>query len=232
MKNAAKYVLGFAMVIVALLWMLDILNLVNVTFLFKGWWTLFIIVPCSVALFTERDKAGPLVGIAVGVLLLLSVRDVINWDMFWKLLLACIVLVMGLAILFGNSIKNRMISEKERCDIEKIQREGRNIRVFTVSFGEKHLNMDGELFEGADVKVSFASFTLDLRNAIFQQDSVLRVDCNFAGMELLLPSNISVKVTANAAFGGIEDKRRVVLSENAPVLYIEGNCSFAGLDIL
>ena len=59
MKNAAKYVLGFAMVIVALLWMLDILNLVNVTFLFKGWWTLFIIVPCSVALFTERDKAGP-----------------------------------------------------------------------------------------------------------------------------------------------------------------------------
>ena len=60
MKNAAKYVLGFAMVIVALLWMLDILNLVNVTFLFKGWWTLFIIVPCSVALFTERDKAGPL----------------------------------------------------------------------------------------------------------------------------------------------------------------------------
>ena len=220
------------MVIVALLWMLDILNLVNVTFLFKGWWTLFIIVPCSVALFTERDKAGPLVGIAVGVMLLLSVRDVINWDMFWKLLLACIVLVMGLAILFGNSIKNRMISDKERCDIEKIQREGRNIRVFTVSFGEKHLNMDGELFEGADVKVSFASFTLDLRNAIFQQDSVLRVDCNFAGMELLLPSNVSVKVTANAAFGGIEDKRRVVLSENAPVLYIEGNCSFAGLDII
>ena len=220
------------MVIVALLWMLDILNLVNVTFLFKGWWTLFIIVPCSVALFTERDKAGPLVGIAVGVLLLLSVRDVINWDMFWKLLLACIVLVMGLAILFGNSIKNRMISDKERCDIEKIQREGRNIRVFTVSFGEKHLNMDGELFEGADVKVSFASFTLDLRTAIFHQDSVLRVDCNFAGMELLLPSNISVKVTANAAFGGIEDKRRVVLSENAPVLYIEGNCSFAGLDII
>ena len=94
------------------------------------------------------------------------------------------------------------------------------------------MNMDGELFEGADVKVSFASFTLDLRNAIFQQDSVLRVDCNFAGMELLLPSNISVKVTANAAFGGIEDKRRVILSENAPVLYIEGNCSFAGLDIL
>lgn len=228
MKNSSKYVWGIVLIAIAVLWILDILGFIHInSFFFRGWWTLLIIIPSVVALGREKDKAGPMIGIAVGVLLLLGVRGIIDWGAFWKLVLACLMLVIGLSLIFAN----RFREQKELFAAEQISRDGKNVRKYETAFGEKQAAIDGDVFEGADVKVSFASFQLDLRNAIIREDCVIRLDCSFAGTQILLPPSVKVVINANASFGEIEDKRGIVHTELAPVVYLEGNCSFGSVNI-
>ena len=41
----------------------------------------------------------------------------------------------------------------------------------------------------------------------------------------------SVKVTAGSTFGGVDDKRRVVVTDHTHTLYISGSCVFSGIEI-
>jgi len=67
------------------------------TVFFDGWWTLFIIIPCLAALFTVKgDKTWYLIGLAVGVVLLLSAQKVIDGDRLWAVLLAVLFLSFGI----------------------------------------------------------------------------------------------------------------------------------------
>ena len=73
---------------------------IDVEIFFDGWWTLFILVPCTVSLFTEKDKIGPLVGIAIGVCLLLAAQGVFPWNIVWKLLAGVALIGIGLSAVF------------------------------------------------------------------------------------------------------------------------------------
>lgn len=72
MKKVSSVILGLLLIVVGVIFALNALNIADIDIFFDGWWTLFIIVPCGVGLFTEREKTGNLIGIAIGVFLLLS----------------------------------------------------------------------------------------------------------------------------------------------------------------
>lgn len=69
-----------------------------------------IIVPCVAGLFTEREKTGNIIGIAIGVFLLLCCQGVLSFSVIWKLLIPAIIVALGLKMvfngLFGNKGKN------------------------------------------------------------------------------------------------------------------------------
>ena len=70
MKKSSSILWGVALVAAGIFFALNSLNITNVDVFFKGWWTLFIIVPCAVGLFTERDKTGNIIGLALGTAIL------------------------------------------------------------------------------------------------------------------------------------------------------------------
>ena len=224
MKRNNKIIWGSALVVCGIIWIVCICLHINI--LFNGWWTLFIIVPCICALLGNSEKTGPAIGVGVGVLLLLAEQNVIDWDMFWKIGLAVLVIALGLGMIFSNKLKG-----STSTSVKTLNRDGKNIRVVNASFGEQNLSFGGEAFEGADVTASFASVHLDLRGAIINEDVELNVDCKFAGLVIDAPNDLLVKVTANATFGGVDDKRRVILSEHTHTLYISGSCVFSGIEI-
>lgn len=224
MNRNNKVIWGSALVLFGIAWIVCIVLHINV--LFDGWWTMFIIVPCLCALLSHSDKTGPAIGLGVGILLLLAEQDIIDWDMFWKIGLAVLVIALGLGVIFSNKIKS-----SSATTVKTINRDGKNIRMVNASFGEQNLSFSGEVFEGADVNASFASVHLDLRNAVITEDVVLNVDCKFAGLVIIAPADLLVKVTAGSTFGGVDDKRRVILSDNSHTLYISGSCVFSGIEI-
>lgn len=58
MKKISSVIWGIVLIAAGALFALNALNLTNIDIFFDGWWTLFIIVPCAVGLFTEREKTG------------------------------------------------------------------------------------------------------------------------------------------------------------------------------
>lgn len=232
MNRSNKVIWGSALVLCGIAWIVCICLHINV--LFDGWWTMFIIIPSLCGLLGHRDKTGPAIGLGVGVLLLLAEQNVIDWDMFWKIGLAVLVIALGLGMIFGNPVPkmtSRRRKEGDTTPLETINRDGKNVRVVNASFGEQNLSFSGEVFEGADVTASFAAVHLDLRGATINEDVALKVDCKFAGLVIYAPNDLLVKVTADATFGGVDDKRQVILSNQTHTLYISGSCVFSGIEI-
>ena len=96
MKKAGSVLWGIVLIAAGVIWALKEFNLTNIDIFFDGWWTLFIIVPCAIGLFTEREKTGNVIGLAIGVFLLLCCQNILSFSMFWKLLIPAIIVIIGI----------------------------------------------------------------------------------------------------------------------------------------
>ena len=116
MKKTSSILWGVLLVAAGVIFALNALNITDIDVFFDGWWTLFIIVPCAVGLFTEREKTGNLIGIAIGVFLLLCCQDVLSFSIFWKLLVPAVIVIIGLKMvltgLFGNKANEIIVKMK------------------------------------------------------------------------------------------------------------------------
>ena len=106
MKKISNVLWGIVLIVLGVILALNVFNITDINLFFDGWWTLFIILPCGIGLFAEREKTGNLIGLAIGVGLLLCCRDVISFSLLWKLLVPGIIVVIGVKLvitgLFGN----------------------------------------------------------------------------------------------------------------------------------
>ncbi|MCR5351994.1 MAG: cell wall-active antibiotics response protein [Bacteroidales bacterium] len=226
MKQSLKIILGLALVAAGVLWILNILGVLNFDFSTRGWWTLFIIVPCLFGLFNNRDKVGPCLGIGVGVLLLLAARDVISWHMMWQMALALLVIGFGVNLILFKSCKAHAIYETKT-----ICRDGKDIRYIESSFGRQAISFVGEKFEGVDAHSAFGSLTLDLNGADIADGAFIDLNVGFGGMTLIVPEGLAVAIAVSSGFGGVTDNRRTKVSSGTPCLTITGKVGFGGVEI-
>ena len=227
MKQSFKIVLGLALIAAGVIWALTILGILTFEFSTKGWWTLFIIIPCIFGLFNDRDKVGPCIGIAVGVLLLLAARDVISWNIMWQLALAAMIVGFGLKLLFFKNI----CQPQGNCELKTISRNGKEIRRIETSFGKQEISLRGEKFEGADVHTSFGALILDFRGAEIAPEAVVDLNVGFAGATIIVPDGLAVQLAVSSGFGGVKDDRRNKVATGSPLLTITGNVGFGGVEI-
>ena len=224
MKKVSSILWGIVLIAAGALFALNALNITNIDIFFDGWWTLFIIVPCAVGLFTEREKTGNIIGVAVGVFLLLGCQDVLSFSMLWKLLVPAIVVIIGLKMVFTGIFGN-----KANEIIAKIKQNGGETKVGCATFSGCELNYDGEVFEGAELTAVFGGVDCNLKNAIIEKDCAIQVSAIFGGIDILVPDNVNVKVSSNCIFGGISNK--TALHKEAPTIYVSGTCMFGGVEI-
>lgn len=227
MKNAFKIAIGLALVAAGIIWVLSILNVFDFEFSTKGWWALFIIVPCIVGLFTDNDKIGPCIGIGWGVLLLLAARDVITWNMMWQIGLALMIIGFGLQLLFFKSCKHN----HGVCEQKTVNRDGKEIRRIETSFGKQDISFAGEKFEGADVQTSFGGLILNLKGAEIADQAFIDLNVGFSGVTIIVPEGLAVHVSVNSGFGGVSDNRYTKIGTGTPLLIITGKVGFGGVEI-
>ncbi len=224
MKKTSNILWGIVLVAAGTLFALNALNITSINIFFDGWWTLFIIVPSVVGLFTEREKTGNLIGLAIGVFLLLCCQDILSFSMVWKLLVPAIIVVIGLKLVFTGLFGNKA-SEM----ITKMKAEGNNPKVGCATFSGCDLKYDGEVFDGAELTAIFGGVECDLRNAIIDKDCAIQVCAIFGGIDILVPDHINVKSSSTAIFGGVSNK--TAFHKEGPTIYISGTCMFGGVEI-
>ncbi|MEE1161236.1 MAG: DUF5668 domain-containing protein, partial [Acutalibacteraceae bacterium] len=76
MKKLSKILWGVVLILVGGIFALNAFDITDITVFFDGWWTLFIIIPCLVGIFSEREKTGNIIGLLIGVFLLLCCQNV------------------------------------------------------------------------------------------------------------------------------------------------------------
>lgn len=224
MKKAGNLIWGILLIAAGVIFALNAMHVTDINIFFDGWWTLFIIIPCGVGLFTEREKTGNLIGVTIGVFLLLCCQDILSFSLLWKLLVPVIIVIIGLKLvlsaLFGNKAHEIISNMKEAGNAPKVS---------CAVFSGCDLKYDGESFDGAELTAVFGGVECDLRNAVIEKDCAIQVCAVFGGIDILVPKNINVKVNSTSIFGGVSNK--TATHKEAPTLYISGICLFGGVDI-
>lgn len=224
MKKGSNVLWGILLIAAGVVLTLNVLNITDIDIFFDGWWTLFIIVPCAIGLFNEREKTGNIIGVAIGVFLLLCCQDLLSFSMLWELLVPAIIVIIGLKLVI-----NGLFGNKANEMIKKLRLEGKAPKSGCATFSGFHVNYDGEVFEGAELTAVFGGIKCDLRNAIIEKDCAIQASAIFGGIDIYVPDTINVKVSSNSIFGGTSNKTPV--RQNAPTLYISGTCMFGGIEI-
>ena len=205
---------------------LNAFGVANVDIFFDGWWTLFIIVPCVIGLFTDYDKSGHLIGICIGVFLLLCCQDVLNFDMFWKLLVPAIIVIIGVKMILGSIFDNR----GEQV-FKQMKENNTTVRSGAATFSGATFDYTGEIFEGAKLDAVFGGIKCDLRGAVINGDCVINASAVFGGIDIYVPENLNVKVSSNSIFGGVSGKERRNDPANQHTLYLNATCLFGGVEV-
>ena len=99
MKKIRNTLWGIVLIVLGVIIGGNALGITNVNIFFNGWWTLFIIIPCFIGLFKEREKTGSIIGLIIGIVLLLCCQDILNFDTIWKLALPTILIIIGIFML-------------------------------------------------------------------------------------------------------------------------------------
>ncbi len=238
MKTVNRILWGIVLVGLGLVLALRAFDLITFDIFFDGWWTLFIIIPCGVGLFTSKDKTANIIGLGVGVLLLLSSQSIIAWDMVWKLIIPLIIVAIGIKLIFGTlfnkNIKAAEEAAKKASEKEKSKSEGKEgyKKEYSATFSGQKLKYDGQSFNGAELNAIFGGIDIDLRGAIIDEDCVINACAVFGGIDIFVPDGINVVVNSTAIFGGIDTKKRAnIHTVGAPTVYVNGTCMFGGIDI-
>ena len=72
MNRTSKIIGGIALLAFGIVWALELLDVISISL--EGWWALFVIIPCFINIFSDRHKAGAVIGFGIGILLLLAAR--------------------------------------------------------------------------------------------------------------------------------------------------------------
>ena len=184
-----------------------------------------IIVPCFIGLFTNKDKTGNIIGLLVGVILLLGMQNIIDFNLIWKLLLPSIIVIIGLSLIFKNTFNSKINNE-----IKKLNNKNTKDNEYCATFSGQRIDFPNEEFKGATLNSVFGSITCDLREAKIKEDVVINASSVFGGIDIIVPDDVNIKIKSNSIFGGVNNKKKNN-EDKKYTIYVNASCLFGGVDI-
>lgn len=208
---------GIVLIVVGILFLGRNMNWWNFSIFFRGWWTLFLIVPSIISLVRREGVASSFLILALGVLMLLASQNVIEWSTIWKVFLPIIIMVVGLSIIFGNrKVKTKKVKG--------------NAKEYVAIFSGVD-EMIGKIEGDFKVTSVFGGVELDMRDVKLEEDLIIDCFTLFGGIDIRLPKDVKVEVNGLPIFGGVENKYRN--NDEAKVtIYINHTTIFGGVDLI
>ena len=229
MKQIKPIVWGIAVIALGVVFGGNAFGLFDINIFFDGWWTLFIIIPSFISLITEKEKLSSLIFLVSGIVLLLAARKIFSYDIAWKVILAGVLIAAGILIIVKSIFHSKNDKEVEKKVDELKDNKSMDSQVAIFSGSNKVYNK--EVFSGTNLIAVFGGIDLDLRNAVFKKDTVIKAFCLFGGIDIRVPEGIQVKVKSGFIFGGASDDRKTKSEKGKNTIYIDAAGGFGGVDI-
>lgn len=226
MKKFGNVLWGVVLIVVGGIFGLNALGITDINIFFDGWWTLFIIIPCFIGLITDNEKTGSIIGLIIGIALLLACQDYINFELVWKLALPAILVIIGVSLIFKDTINSKVNSE-----IKRINKESKDKGEYTATFSAQDVRFNNEEFSGAELTAVFGGVKCDLRGAIINKDVVINAEAVFGGVEIFVPNDVKIKVKSTPVFGGVSNKAIQSTNDDSKIIYVNATSVFGGVEI-
>lgn len=222
MRKFNRILWGIVLIALGTIFALNALEIASINIFFKGWWTLFIIIPSLIGILTEKDKIGNVIALLIGVGFLLEARDVFSFSTLWKLCIPVIIVLIGIRLIAGAFIQK---SPKTRTNFDK------GGKVHFVLFSGSDVDYSNKVFDGNSLTAVFGGIDCYLQNATIDRDVTINATTVFGGIEIYLPQDVNVEVSSASLFGGVDNARRGIRIDGAPTVYIKASAVFGGIDI-
>ncbi len=223
MKKYKNIVYGIMLILLGIIIALISLDIIHTNLLFKGWWTLVIIIPSIIGLLFDDDKLGNLISLIIGILLLLGVRNIIDYKILLKLFVPILLVTVGLSLILKN-----ILESKKTLQIKELNKVKDNTKDIFATLSNENKKIIGE-FKGISIDAVFSNVELDLREAEIKKDQVINVSTIFSGVTILTNNNIKVIVKSDSLFGGVSN--HIEEKDEAKAIYINASCLFGGVEI-
>ena len=223
MKKYKNIVYGIMLILLGIIIALISLDIIHTNLFFKGWWTLVIIIPSIIGLLFEDDKLGNLISLIIGILLLLGVRNIIDYKILLKLFVPILLVTVGLSLILKN-----ILESKKTLQIKELNKVKDNTKDIFATLSNENKKIIGE-FKGISIDAVFSSVELDLREAEIKKDQVINVSAIFSGVTILTNNDIKVIVKSDSLFGGVSN--HIEEKDEAQAIYINASCLFGGVEI-
>lgn len=182
---------------------------------FSVWWPVVLIFAGVLSFLANPRHWGiALIIVGAGVVFLLSRLDVIDLR---DLIIPAALIIFGLFVIFGRNLGGKQTAADE-------------VNSFNV-FSGSNLSTSSQTFKGGSITAVFGGADVDLRQAGLAPGAQLDVFAAFGGVEVKVPSDWQVVVRGLPIFGGIDNKAKAPISENAPMLEVNATVIFGGVDI-
>ena len=226
MRKLGNTLWGIVLIIIGVILTLNALEITNINIFFNGWWTLLIIIPSAIELIAREEKFWSAIWLIIGIILLLACRDILDFELIWRLTIPVIIILIGINLIFKDKLDKRM--EKKNKELKE---KAEGLEEYCATFGEVKADFNNQEFKGASLTAVFGSTDLDLRKAIINEDKLIKTCAVFGGIEIMVPENVNIKVKSTPIFGATSNKTNRKYDEKLPTIYVNSFCMFGGVDI-
>ena len=226
MKKIGNIIWGIVLIVIGTIIALNALEITDINIFFKGWWTLFIIIPSLIGLIKNSDKVWSLIFLIIGIILLLAAQGILSYTIIYKLVFPLILVIIGI-----NLTYKEVFTKKINENIKKINAEKKTDNEYCTTFGSQNINLGDQEFYGASIDAIFGSTDLDIRNSTISGDCVINASAIFGEVDIFIPQNVNIKIKATPIFGGTSNKTNIQYKDNLPTIYINSFCLFGGVKI-
>ena len=226
MSKVSAWLWGMILIAIGMVLGINALGIAEIDIFFPGWWTLIIIIPCFIDLFSKNsDKTGDLIGIMIGGCLMLACWDLLDFGVIWKLIVPVALVMIGLSMIFKDAIKGKAMKEVKKLQGKSGEKE------YWATFSGQNLDFEDEKFEGCKLEAVFGGIKCDLRKAKIEKDVVVKASAVFGGVKIYAPKNVKVKMVSTAIFGGADNHHEDPKDDAKHTLYIDANAMFGGVEV-
>lgn len=171
-RQISKVMWGIFCVAIGVMIMGNTFHWWNVTWYFRGWWTLLIIVPCFLGMIAKGLSSFATVGFTLGIMLLLNYQGIIGDDTLRRLVVPVILILIGVILVFKNII----------CDFRKVKATYGKEDCHAATFATIRCAPTAEKYHGGELDSIFGSLALDLRNTTVNENIIIHATSIFGGI--------------------------------------------------
>ncbi len=237
MKNATKILFGVVAIAFGVIYFGDVFDFWSVSS-FRGWWTLFIIVPAIGNMLSSKINAGNVAFLIFGIWLLVSEQGWIDNQKLNGITISISLILLGTVLIFSEfknkaKLENSQVEVVSESSFRKKETESNSERPsFFAVFGGNQSKCSSKNLRGGEATAIFGGIELDLSDAIPSGNVAFNATAIFGGIDIVPPKGFKVETTGVALLGGCDNQVQDSAIDNLPIFTIKYFTLFGGVDIV